>query len=194
MSTPNDPVVPQSDPIDPQTEPGYPPPPADPDPATLVPGTVPDPIPGEPPAQATISLRADPANAPVQTRVPLVPYTVFLFAATAKHAQNFAVACLDPQQPWTYIEDAAMLAGLTGINVFEFSDAMQHPDAAAILTAFTERYAQVVTHPDQLVRLPVPPDHVVLTVDEVAGTDDAATIHTPATSPDVNPLSLPTRG
>ena len=210
--------------------PDYPAPPADPDPATLVPGTVPDPTPpgdpspdamsaqntpaagavetptitpqppapdqpeligasAEPPVQP---VKHNPANAPTHTRVPLLPYTLYLFAAAAKHAQNFALACLDPQQPWTFIEDATMLKGLMGVNVFQFSDALLHPDADDIQIALVERRATIARHPDELPRMPLPPDNVVLTVSDVAGSDDAATVV--RTLADVNPMSLPTRG
>lgn len=96
--------------------------------------------------------RAD--AAPEHTRVPLCAYTVFLLAPHYQAAQDFAGACLDPQQPWTYIEGVEMLEHLGSINVFVFSDWANRRDATQVMQELLRQAAQFCYDPNLLDKMP----------------------------------------
>jgi hypothetical protein len=130
-------------------------------------------------------------NAPQARRVPLLPYVLYILAPQQVQAANFAGACLDPQQPWAFIQNLQMAQGLWGINVFRFSDWMERPDAFEVMAALNERDAAVAGHPDLLRLLPLP--RAQPAADPASSAVDPAVDPNAPLDPNADPMSLPQR-
>lgn len=99
---------------------------------------------------------ANAGNAPVEARVPLMNYTVYLLAVNFEHAKSFAWACLNNMQPWTFIEGPETLKGLWNPTILVFSDYTQRADADAVLVAAQACSANLTANPTDLTRFGPP--------------------------------------
>ena len=134
---------------------------------------------------------ADPANAPQHTLVPLCGYTVFLLAPHFQAAQDFARACLDPQQPWSYIEGVDMLEHLGAINVFVFSDWAARKDATQVMQVLLLHGARLCYDPNQLDKMPPTQVEQAPIRGPIQGNYDEPAADTPPVTSPVNPMDIP---
>ena len=127
--------------------------------------------------------------APEHTRVPLCAYTVFLLAPQFQAAQDFARACLDPQQPWSYIEGVEMLEHLGAINVFVFSDWAVRKDATQVMQQLLINAARLCYDPNQLDKMPPTQVEQAAIRGPIQGHYDEPQPDNP--QPPVNPMDIP---